>query len=53
MDQEPKGISEEITDAANKEMKEAPPIGAEPVPEELKPVVDRSELAHPVKKRRA
>ena len=54
MDQKPRGIPEEVPAEATEEIKEAPPIMAEkPVPEELRPVVDRSELAHPMKKRRA
>jgi hypothetical protein len=51
MDQKPKGIPEEVPAEATEEMKGAPPIGEKPVPEELRPVVDKSEPARPVKKR--
>jgi hypothetical protein len=51
MDQKPKGTPEEITGGAIEEVKEAPT--SEVLPEELRPVVDRSEpAAHPVKKKR-
>ena len=54
MDQTPKGIPEEVTGVATEEMKAAPPISAEPVPEELRPVVDKSaQPPPPVKKLRA
>jgi len=42
MDQTPKGIPEEVTGVAMEEIKAAPPISVEPVPEELRPVVDKS-----------
>jgi hypothetical protein len=57
MNQKPKGIPEEATEAtgeATKEMKKAP-IGEEPVLEELQPIVDTSEpvpSAPAVKKKR-
>ena len=54
MDQKPKEAPEEITGGVIEEVKEAPT--SEVLLEELRPVVDRSEPAHPaspVKKRRA
>ena len=54
MEQKPRGIPEEVPAEAIEEIKEAPPmIGEEPVLEELRPVVDKSEVAPPLKKRRA
>jgi hypothetical protein len=55
MEQKPRGIPEEVPAEATEEIKEAPSsmIGEEPVLEELRPVVDKSEVAHPLKKRRA
>ena len=54
MEQKPRGIPEEVPAEATEEIKEASPmIGEEPVLEELRPVVDKSEVAQPVKKRRA
>ena len=55
MAQKPKRTPEEITGGAIEEVKEAP-TSDEVLPEELRPVVDRSEREHPaspVKKRRA
>jgi len=48
MDQTPKGIPEEVTGVATEEMKAAPPISVEPVPEELRPVVDKSAQPPPL-----
>ena len=49
MDQTPKGIPEEATTGvATEEMKAAPPISVEPVPEELRPVVDKSAQPPPL-----
>ena len=45
MEQQPKGIPEEIAGEAREEAKEDPTI--EVLPEEFRPVVDRSELEHP------
>ena len=54
MEQKPRGILEAVPAEATEEIKEAPPmIGEEPVLEELRPVVDKSEVAPPLKKRRA
>jgi hypothetical protein len=45
MDQKPKGTPEEIIDGAIEEVKEAPT--SQVLPEELRPVMDRRELAPP------
>jgi len=48
MDQTPKGIPKEVTGVPIEEMKAAPPISVEPVPEELRPVVDKSAQPPPL-----